>query len=158
MPGDERQVSTTLEAPHPTALRLARRGRSYCAARFAVADRDGLRRDGCLVAARTARVAAGLGPTGALSERCAPDLLLLDHVLLARGSTGGTLNAHNNYMLPTILAGGARIGIRHRGHVIVEGKSLGNLWRTMTELMGMPTPAGYFGGEHDGIVKELVTA
>lgn len=81
---------------------------------------------------------------------------LLDHVLLARSSSGGTVNAHNNNMLPTILCGGARIGIKHQGHLKVMDKSLGNLWRTIVEQMGMPVPPGFMGGESDGVIGAVV--
>jgi hypothetical protein len=81
---------------------------------------------------------------------------LLDHVLLARSSSGGTLNAHNNVMLPTILSGGSRIGVKHQGHIHQMDKSLGNLWQTMAELMGMPVPSGFMGGEADGTISAIV--
>lgn len=81
---------------------------------------------------------------------------LLDHVLLARSSSGGTVNAHNNTMLPTILCGGARIGVKHQGHIKAMDKSLGNLWRTMVELMGAPIPSEFMGGESDGTLGTLV--
>lgn len=80
---------------------------------------------------------------------------LLDYLLLARGSSGGTVNAHNNTMLPTILHGGSRIGVKHQGHLIVSEKSLGNLWRTMIHWMGMPLPDQFMGGESDGRIEAL---
>jgi hypothetical protein len=81
---------------------------------------------------------------------------LLDHVLLARSSSGGTLNAHNNTMLPTILHGGSRIGVKHQGHITATDKSLGNLWRTMVQLMGMPLPEQFMGGESDGVIGAIL--
>lgn len=84
------------------------------------------------------------------------DGTLLDHVLLARSSSGGTLNAHNNTMLPTIICGGSRIGIRHQGHIVMAEKSLGNLWQTMVTLMGVPIPSNFMGGEADGVIKPIM--
>jgi hypothetical protein len=84
------------------------------------------------------------------------DGTLLDHTLLARGSSGGTLNAHNNTMLPTMLCGGARVGVRHAGHVVVPDRSLGNLWQTVVTLMGMPVPPNSMGGEADGVITDVL--
>lgn len=81
---------------------------------------------------------------------------LLDYVLLARSSSGGTLNAHNNHMLPTILNGGSRIGVKHQGHVIEKDKSLGNLWATMAQLMGLKPTERFMGGEWDGVIKAVL--
>ncbi len=81
---------------------------------------------------------------------------LLDHTLLARSSSGGTANAHNNTMLPAMLCGGTALGVKHQGHLTEMDKSLGNLWATMVSLMGMKVPPGFMGGESDGIVKALV--
>ena len=38
------------------------------------------------------------------------DGTLLDHTLVAYGSSGGAINAHHNHHLPTMLAGGSRAG------------------------------------------------
>lgn len=84
------------------------------------------------------------------------DGTLLDHTLLARSSSGGTANAHNNTMLPAMICGGSRIGIKHQGHVKVMDKSLGNLWATMVGLMGMKVPSDFMGGEVDGTVPAIV--
>jgi len=84
------------------------------------------------------------------------DGTLLDHTLVAYGSSGGAINAHNNHHLPTMLAGGARLGVKHQGHIIKEDVRLGNLWRTVFDRMGVPVPANFQGGESDGMIKELV--
>jgi hypothetical protein len=84
------------------------------------------------------------------------DGTLLDHTLVAYGSSGGAINAHHNHHLPTMLAGGARLGVKHQGHLVKEDMRLGNLWRTMFERMEVPVPANFQGGESDGIVTELV--
>ncbi|QDU94453.1 DUF1552 domain-containing protein [Lignipirellula cremea] len=81
---------------------------------------------------------------------------LLDHTLVAWGSSGGTINAHNNHHLPTMLCGGSRLGVKHQGHLIREDNYLGNLWQTMFGVMGAPTPDNFQDGEADGVITELV--
>jgi len=84
------------------------------------------------------------------------DGTLLDHTLLAWGSSGGTVNSHNRTDLPTMLVGGAKLGIHHQGHIRQEGIRLGNLWQTMFTAMNQPIPEDFLGGEADGVVKELL--
>jgi hypothetical protein len=81
---------------------------------------------------------------------------LLDHTLVAYGSSGGSINAHHNHHLPTMLAGGARLGVRHQGHLVKEDVRLGNLWQTMFDRMGVAVPRNFQGGESDGHITELV--
>lgn len=81
---------------------------------------------------------------------------LLDHTMLVWGSSGGTVNAHNNTELPTILVGGHKIGIKHQGHLTQKDVRLGNLWQTMFGVMGVQVPTNFQGGEADGVIKELV--
>jgi hypothetical protein len=83
------------------------------------------------------------------------DGTLLDHTLVAYGSSGGSINAHNNHHLPTMLAGGARLGVKHKGHIEKKDVKLGNLWSTMFDRMGVPLPANFQGGEADGLISEL---
>ena len=84
------------------------------------------------------------------------DGTLLDHTLVAYGSSGGAINAHHNHHLPTMLAGGSRLGIKHQGHLVKEDVRLGNLWSTVFDRMKVPVPKNFQGGEADGIIKELV--
>ncbi len=84
------------------------------------------------------------------------DGTLLDHTLVAYGSSGGAVNAHHNTNLPTMLAGGARLGVKHQGHIIKQDVRLGNLWWTMFDRMNVPIPKNFQGGEADGLIKELV--
>lgn len=84
------------------------------------------------------------------------DGTLLDHTLVAYGSSGGAINAHHNHHLPTMLAGGARLGIKHQGHIVKEDVRLGNLWCTIFDRMQVPLPANFQGGEADGLITELV--
>lgn len=81
---------------------------------------------------------------------------LLDHTLVAYGSSGGSINAHHNHHLPTMLAGGTRLGIKHQGHLVKEEVRLGNLWRTIFDCMKVPIPEQFQGGEADGAIKELL--
>lgn len=84
------------------------------------------------------------------------DGTLLDHSMVVWGSTGGTINAHNNHHLPAILCGGSRIGIQHCGHLVKEDDYLGNLWQTVFHAMDVPIPENFQGGQADGIIRELV--
>jgi len=84
------------------------------------------------------------------------DGTLLDHSLVAWGSSGGTINAHNNHHLPTMLCGGSRLGVQHQGHLRKDDAYLGNLWQTMFDVMGVPVPEDFQGGEADGVIDELV--
>ncbi|QDT39277.1 DUF1552 domain-containing protein [Stratiformator vulcanicus] len=84
------------------------------------------------------------------------DGTLLDHTLLAWGSSGGTVNAHNRHQLPTMICGGSRLGVNHQGHVRNDDQYLGNLWQTMFGVMGVPVPEDFQGGEADGVIKEIV--
>ncbi len=81
---------------------------------------------------------------------------LLDHTLVAYGSSGGSINAHQNHDLPTMLAGGAKLGVKHQGHLVKKDVRLGNLWATVFDRMGVQLPRDFQGGEADGLIKELV--
>ena len=81
---------------------------------------------------------------------------LLDHTMLVWGSTGGTINAHNNHHLPAILCGGSRLGVKHQGHIVKNDEYLGNLWQTMLSVMGVPVSENFQGGEASGVIKELI--
>lgn len=93
---------------------------------------------------------------GKLKSVAEGDGTLLDHTLVAYGSSGGAINAHHNHHLPTMLAGGARLGVRHQGHLVKEDVRLGNLWATVFDRMNVPLPRNFQGGEADGIVREFV--
>ncbi len=82
---------------------------------------------------------------------------LLDNTLLVWGSSGGTVNAHHNTNLPTMLVGGTNLGIRHQGHIAKQDVLLGNLWQTMFGDMRVHVPENFQGGEADGTVNELVS-
>ena len=84
------------------------------------------------------------------------DGTLLDHTLVSYGSSGGAINAHHNHHLPTMIAGGSRLGIKHQGHIVKEDVRLGNLWWTVFDRMNVPIPKNFQGGETDGLIKELV--
>ncbi len=84
------------------------------------------------------------------------DATLLDHTLVTYGSSGGAINAHHNHHLPTMIAGGSRLGVKHQGHLVKEDVRLGNLWRTVFDRMNVPLPDNFQGGESDGVIKELV--
>lgn len=82
------------------------------------------------------------------------DGTLLDNVLL--GYSSGMGIGHSKNRLPTMLAGGKSLGIRHRGHLRLPDKTpLANVWLTMLDRMDLPEPLSQI---HDstGPVKELI--
>ncbi len=81
---------------------------------------------------------------------------LLDNTLLVWGSSGGTINAHHNTNLPTMMVGGSNLGIRHQGHIRKQDVLLGNLWQTMFGVLGVPVPENFQGGEANGTISEIV--
>jgi hypothetical protein len=61
---------------------------------------------------------------------------LLDHTML--GFSSGMGIGHSKDLLPTVLSGGNRLGIRHQTHVqLKEHTPLASLWQTMLEKMGV---------------------
>lgn len=84
------------------------------------------------------------------------DGTLLDNTMVVWGSTGGSINAHHNHHLPALLCGGSKLGVKHRGHITKEDDYLGNLWQTMFQVMGVPIPENFQGGEANGVIGELV--
>jgi hypothetical protein len=73
------------------------------------------------------------------------------------GTTNGGPAAHSKQDLPAVLTGGARLGIKHAGHVPGENQvPLGNLIRTITEKMGVSVNDKFYGGAHNGVVKQLI--
>lgn len=78
---------------------------------------------------------------------------LLDRTLL--GFSSGMGIGHSRDLLPTVISGGAGLGIRHRGHLrLPPNTPLANLWLTMLDRMGIVVPGPF----HDstGIIGELV--
>ena len=62
---------------------------------------------------------------------------MLDHALV--GFSSEMNGTHSRQQLPTVLAGGARLGIKHQTHVSCKDLTLiGNLWETMMTKAGVP--------------------
>ena len=81
---------------------------------------------------------------------------VLDRTLALWGTTNGGPAAHYKQDLPAMLSGGAALGIRHAGHIAGGNQlPLGNLIRTITEKMGVPTDDRFYGGAHSGVVRQL---
>ena len=68
-------------------------------------------------------------------------------------SSGGTLNAHNNTDLPTMLVGGHKLGIKHQGHLDKKDVRLGNLWQTMFGVLGVAVPKDFQGAKPTALSK-----
>lgn len=83
------------------------------------------------------------------------DGTLLDRTLL--GFSSGMGIGHSRDLLPTVVSGGARLGVRHQGHVGLPANTpLSNLWRTMLDRAGVAVGPSF----HDstGLIEELIDA
>lgn len=81
---------------------------------------------------------------------------ILDRSLALWGTTNGGSSAHWKTHLPALLTGGTALGVKHAGHIACENQvPLGNLIRTITERMGVKTDDRFYGGAHNGVVKQL---
>ena len=77
---------------------------------------------------------------------------LLDRCLVGVGSGMGM--GHSRDQLPTIVAGGAALGLRHQGFVRTDADTpLANLWATMLERAGVPGARQLRGAT--GVLREL---
>ncbi|MEA2699919.1 MAG: hypothetical protein QOI66_4190 [Myxococcales bacterium] len=80
------------------------------------------------------------------------DGTLLDRSLV--GVSSGMGMGHSRNQLPTLLAGGGKLGIRHRGFVRYDSDvPLANLWATMLQRAGVGRPQPLPGST--GILREL---
>ena len=78
---------------------------------------------------------------------------LLDHTML--GFSSGMGIGHSKDILPTMLSGGAGLGIKHQTHLqLKEQTPLASLWQTMIEKMGVEV-AGPF-QDSMGTIGELL--
>jgi len=78
---------------------------------------------------------------------------LLDHTML--GFSSGMGIGHSKTNLPTVLSGGAGLGINHQTHLELREKTpVSSLWQTMTEKMGVQTDGQY--QDSRGVIRELV--
>lgn len=84
---------------------------------------------------------------------------LLDHTLAAWGTVQGE-GGHWLTDLPLMLCGGARLGVKHQGHLAKKDLWVGSVWETMLDRIGMPIPHApeqpFQAGRTNGIIKELV--
>lgn len=78
---------------------------------------------------------------------------LLDHTML--GFSSGMGIGHSKTLLPTVLSGGGKLGIRHQTHLqLKEHTPLSSLWQTMVDKMGVPTEGSF--QDSTGVIQELV--
>jgi len=78
---------------------------------------------------------------------------LLDHTIL--GLSSGMGIGHSKTRLPTVISGGAKLGIRHGGHVrLAKQTPLSSMWRTMVECCGVPTGDDF--QDSPGVIDEIV--
>ena len=80
------------------------------------------------------------------------DSTLLDRTLL--GFSSGMGIGHSRDLLPTVVSGGADLGIQHQGHVsLPQNTPLSNLWLTMMDGIGVGMPQLH---DSTGVIKELL--
>ncbi len=80
------------------------------------------------------------------------DGTLLDHTML--GFSSGMGIGHSKDLLPTVLSGGSRLGIRHQTHVELAARTpLSSLWHTMVEKMGVRVDGPF--QDSTGVIGEL---
>ncbi len=81
------------------------------------------------------------------------DATLLDHTVL--GLSSGMGMGHSKSALPTLLSGGAGLGIRHRGHLVCpEDTPLSSVWHTMLDRVGVPLDGPF--QDSPGVLADLV--
>ncbi len=80
---------------------------------------------------------------------------LLDHTMAAWVPQSGEAG-HWVKNLPLMLAGGTGLGLKHQGHIEKKDVWVGSVWQTMLDRLGMPLPANFQAGLHDGVIKEVL--
>jgi len=83
------------------------------------------------------------------------DGTLLDHTVL--GFSSGMGIGHSKDRLPTVLSGGAGLGVKHQGHLkLKQEMPLSSVWHTMLERIGVKVPDRF--QDSKGLIKPLVGA
>jgi len=83
------------------------------------------------------------------------DGTLLDRTVLGLSSGMGFEHSKDN--LPTIISGGAGLGIQHHGHLrLAEKTPLASLWHTMLDRAAVPVEGDF--QDSAGVIKPLVVA
>ena len=78
---------------------------------------------------------------------------LLDHTML--GFSSGMGIGHSKANLPTMLSGGAGLGIKHKTHIDLGRETpLSSLWQTMAGQMGVDVTGSF--QDSTGVIKELL--
>jgi Protein of unknown function (DUF1552) len=81
------------------------------------------------------------------------DATLLDRTVL--GSSSGMGFEHSKDNLPTMLSGGAGLGVKHQGHLRLKDQTpLASLWQTMLHRVGVKTDGNF--QDSKGVIKPLV--
>ena len=81
------------------------------------------------------------------------DGTLLDHTIL--GFSSGMGIGHSKDNLPTVISGGAGLGIRHKTHLQLPDKTpISSMWQTMTERMGLEISGPF--QDSQGAISQLM--
>ena len=90
---------------------------------------------------------------GRLSSIREGDGTLLDHTVL--GFSSGMGIGHSKDTLPTVISGGAGLGLRHQTHLqVAEQTPLAAVWQTMMDRVGVRPEAAF--QDSTGIIGELL--
>lgn len=87
-----------------------------------------------------------------LSNTKEGDGTLLDRTVL--GFSSGMGIGHSKDLLPTVVSGGAGLGIEHQGHLKLDKTPLSSVWHTLLDRVGSP-PTGQF-QDSRGPIKQLI--
>lgn len=83
------------------------------------------------------------------------DQTLLDRTVL--GFSSGMGIGHSKDLLPTVISGGAGLGIAHQGHLkLPDNTPLASVWHTMLDRVGIPVRGDF--QDSTGPIKQLVSA
>jgi hypothetical protein len=83
------------------------------------------------------------------------DQTLLDRTVL--GFSSGMGIGHSKDLLPTVLSGGAGLGLQHQGHVnLPTATPLASVWHTMLDRVGVKVPGQF--QDSKGMIKQLIRA
>ncbi|MBI1372610.1 MAG: DUF1552 domain-containing protein [Phycisphaera sp.] len=82
------------------------------------------------------------------------DGTLLDRTVLGLSSGMGFEHSKDN--LPTILSGGAGLGVKHQGHLKLKDQTpISSMWHTMVDRVGVKVEGDF--QDSKGVIKPLVT-
>jgi hypothetical protein len=83
---------------------------------------------------------------------------LLDHTMAAWATTNGGAGGHANTLLPVMLCGGSKLGLKHQGHLVKKDVMIYDVWRTMVQCIGMKVPENFQGNQSKKVIAEVIAS